>query len=63
MLTMVHDNDVYMDGYDSGYGSGQDKMATLLNKLFELDRIDDAKKVATDKNYRMLLLREFGIEN
>ena len=40
---------------------GQDQMARLTEKLLELNRLDDLKRMAKDIDYREQLFREFGL--
>ena len=46
---------------DDGINKGEDEMAKLTKKLLEANRIEDCKKAADDKQYRILLMKEFGI--
>ncbi len=41
---------------------GETRLATLLNRLFSDNRMEDAKLVLTDKNLREKLYREYGIK-
>ena len=49
-------------GLAKGKSEGEDKMALLVKKLLEQDRIDDVRKASEDKGYREQLMREFSIE-
>ncbi len=40
---------------------GQDQMARLTEKLLELNRLEDVKRMTTDIDYREQLFREFGL--
>ena len=40
---------------------GQDQMARLAEKLLELNRLEDLKRMTTDIDYREQLFREFGL--
>jgi hypothetical protein len=40
---------------------GEDMFAQLVTKLFALDRTEDAKRAAEDKEYRRKLMEEFQI--
>ena len=40
---------------------GENRLAKLIRKLFELGRIDDAQKAASDQAFRNLLFQEFHI--
>ncbi|MDO4840945.1 MAG: hypothetical protein Q3990_09785, partial [Desulfovibrionaceae bacterium] len=44
-----------------GIDKGIDKLALLMKKLFDQNRIEDAKKVSEDKEYCKKLLKEFAI--
>ncbi len=45
-----------------GIEEGADKMGSLMIKLKELGRVDDAFKAAADPEYRERLFREFGLD-
>lgn len=49
------------EGREEGLEEGEDRMASLIEKLLELNRMEDLKRIATDVDYRERLLREFGI--
>ena len=49
------------EGRKEGLEEGEDRMASLIEKLLELNRMEDLKRIATDVDYRERLLREFGI--
>lgn len=44
-----------------GLEKGADRMGSLVSKLIEQNRIEDAKKVSVDSAYREKLFKEFGI--
>ena len=44
-----------------GKAEGENKMALLMKKLFDQNRIDDAKKASENADYRAKLMKEFGI--
>lgn len=46
---------------EDGIEKGEKHMALLVKKLLEDSRIEDCKKVANDKQYRILLMKEFRI--
>ena len=46
------------DGERRGEKRGETKMAALMEKLFSLGRFDDARKAASDENYRRSLFQE-----
>ena len=46
---------------EDGIEKGEKRMALLVKKLLEANRIEDCKKAADDKQYRILLMKEFGI--
>ena len=58
---MLYDDGV-KKGMERGREEGQKQLTELMNKLREADRLDDLKKVAKDKEFKELLLKEFGIE-
>ena len=47
---------------EEGREEGETRLATLLNRLFSDNRMEDAKLVLTDKNLREKLYREYGIK-
>ena len=47
---------------NQGRAEGEDKMALLIKKLFEQNRIEDAKRASEDKAYREQLMKELSIE-
>ncbi len=49
-------------GIEKGKSEGEDKMALLIKKLFEQNRIEDAKRASEDKAYREQLMKELSIE-
>ncbi len=48
-------------GKIEGEMEGKAQVTTLMKKLFEQNRIDDAKKASEDVAYCDRLLKEFGI--
>ena len=48
-------------GKAEGEMEGKAQVITLMKKLFEQNRIDDAKKASEDAAYCDRLLKEFGI--
>ena len=48
-------------GKIEGEMEGKAQVTTLMKKLFEQNRIDDAKKASEDAAYCDHLLKEFGI--
>ena len=44
-----------------GLAKGEDKFASLVDRLFSVGRIDDIKKATNDPIYRKQLYKEFGI--
>lgn len=54
--------DAFADAEQRGKELGEARMGQLLQKLFALGRIDDAKRVAQDVNYRAQLMKEFAIQ-
>ena len=47
---------------EEGREEGETRLATLLNRLFSDNRMEDARLVLTDKNLREKLYREYGIK-
>ena len=48
-------------GIVKGESRGENKMALLVKKLFDQNRIEDAKRASEDKEYRTRLMKELGI--
>ena len=48
-------------GIAKGKAEGEDTLALLMKKLFDQNRIEDAKRASEDKEYRARLMKEFGI--
>ena len=48
-------------GVAIGEARGESKLASLMDKLFSLDRFDDAQRAAKDERYRAELFKEFQI--
>ena len=48
-------------GKAEGKIEGEDTLALLMKKLFDQNRIEDAKWASEDKEYRARLMKEFGI--
>ena len=48
-------------GKAEGKIEGEDTLALLMKKLFDQNRIEDAKRASEDKEYRTRLMKEFGI--
>ena len=44
-----------------GEKKGESKLAELMDKLFSVGRLDDAKKAVKDENFRAGLFKEFKI--
>ena len=49
------------EGLNDGRNEGENRMGRLMTTLFELGRVDDAKKASKDPEYRSLLYQEFQI--
>lgn len=47
-------------GIQQGIQQGENLLAQLIQKLFALGRVEDVKRVAEDKEYRQMLLKEFS---
>ena len=48
-------------GKAEGKLEGEDNLALLMKKLFDQNRIDDAKRASENKTYRAKLMKELGI--
>ena len=48
-------------GIAKGKAEGEDTLALVRKKLFDQNRIEDAKRASEDKEYRTRLMKEFGI--
>lgn len=48
-------------GIAKGKAEGEDTLALLMKKLFDQNRIEDAKRASENKEYRIKLMKEFGI--
>ena len=48
-------------GEAKGRAEGESKLAALIDKLFLLGRMDDARKAVRDESYRAMLFHEFKI--
>ena len=44
-----------------GKAEGANSVALLMKKLFDQNRIQDAKRASEDKEYRTRLMKELGI--
>ena len=51
----------HRDGVKEGKATGINNFAVLVNKLFSLNRSDDIKRAANDKEYCAALFKEFNI--
>ena len=61
-ITMCELLDKYENrGIQKGMKQGELRFASLIEKLLQLDRMDDLKKVTNNKRYRNQLYKEFGI--
>ena len=49
------------DVLDKVENRGESKVALLMKKLFDQNRIEDAKKASENEEYRIKLMKEFGI--
>jgi hypothetical protein len=49
------------EGRQEGLQQGEDNLAELIKKLFELGRGEETQRIAEDKEYRRLLMKELGI--
>ena len=48
-------------GIAKGKAEGEDTLALLMKKLFDQNRIEDAKRASADKEYRNRLMKELGM--
>ena len=48
-------------GKAEGKIEGEDTLALLMKKLFDQNRIEDAKRASENKEYRTRLMKEFDI--
>ena len=48
-------------GKAEGKIEGEDTLALLMKKLFDQNRIEDAKRASENKEYRAQLMKELGI--
>ena len=48
-------------GKAEGKIEGEDTLALLMKKLFDQNRIEDAKRASEDETYRDKLMKELGI--
>ena len=44
-----------------GKAEGADSVALLMKKLFDQNRIEDAKRASEDKEYHTRMMKELGI--
>ncbi len=51
----------YRGGFEDGKAEGEQQLSRLLSALIEADRVEDARRVLTDGEYRKQLYLEFGI--
>jgi predicted transposase YdaD len=49
------------EGERLGRQQGEDNFASLIQRLLDFGRVDDVKRVANDKEYRNLLMKELEI--
>ena len=49
------------EGRAEGIAEGEERMSVLFDKLFAMDRFEDAKKATKDADYRQKLYEEFGL--
>ena len=54
-------NKIKAEGKIEGKVEGEKKMARLFNKLFDLNRIEDAMLASKDTKYRRQLMKELCI--
>ena len=56
-------NEGRAEGRAEGIIKGEELILTLMSRLFAAGRFEDAQKASSDKEYRTLLLSEFGLAN
>ena len=49
------------EGFEEGREEGEARLASLMTKLKDLNRVDDAFKAASDSEFREKLYKEFGL--
>lgn len=49
------------EGIKEGMEQGTDRAAALVGKLLELNRMEDLRRMTTDRGYREKLFQEFGL--
>ncbi len=49
------------EGIAEGKAEGENKLGKLMSKLFDLGRIEDAKRCSEDEKYREKLYTEFNM--
>ena len=53
--------EIMKEDFDEAEVRGENRLGTLISKLFSLNRLDDAKRCATDPEFREKLYREFQL--
>ena len=61
MMTILFD-EAEARGKAIGEARGENRLASLMQKLFALGRNDDAQRAASDQEFRNNLFREFNIQ-
>lgn len=51
------------EALEQGIEQGIDRLGTLVSRLIDAGRLDDAKRASEDADYREALLAEFGLQN
>lgn len=51
------------EALEQGIEQGMDRLGTLIGRLIDAGRLDDAKRASEDADYREALLAEFGLQN
>lgn len=49
------------EGFEEGREEGEARLASLMTKLKDLNRVDDVFKAASDSEFREKLYKEFGL--
>ena len=50
------------EALEQGIEQGMDRLGTLIGRLIDAGRLDDARRVSEDAAYRDEMLAEFGLE-
>ena len=53
--------EIMKEDFDEAEARGESRLATLISKLFSLNRIDDAQRCSSDIEFREKLYKEFKL--